>query len=101
MKKINWKVRVRSPQFWLGLSGVIAAPILSYFGARPEDMTTWMKVWQILKDTAGNPYLIGSAVFAALGFLGVLTDPTTIGFSDSKQALTYQFPKKDRKGQER
>ena len=101
MNKINWKVRARSPQVWLGLSGVIAAPILSYFGARPEDMTTWTRVWQMVKDTAGNPYLISSAVFAAFGFLGVLADPTTIGFTDSRQALTYELPKRERKGQQR
>lgn len=55
----------------------------------------------MVKDTAGNPYLISSAVFAAFGFLGVLTDPTTIGFTDSRQALTYELPKRERKGQQR
>ena len=30
--KINWKVRVKSPQFWIGLVGVIASPILAYLG---------------------------------------------------------------------
>lgn len=98
MHKINWKVRAKSPQFWLGLSGVIAAPILSYFGARPEDVTTWAMAWQIIKDTVDNPYLICSVAFAALGFLGVLTDPTTKGITDSNQALTYQSPKDKEEG---
>ncbi len=34
------------------------------------------------------------AVFAVLVILGVVTDPTTAGVSDSKQAMTYTEPKK-------
>lgn len=41
------------------------------------------------------------AFFASTGFwafltiLGIMTDPTTAGISDSKQALGYDTPKKD------
>ena len=38
--KINWKVRVKSPQFWIGLVGVTASPILAYLGLGFEDLTT-------------------------------------------------------------
>ena len=34
------------------------------------------------------------AVFAVPTILGVVTDPTTAGVGDSKQAMTYERPKK-------
>ena len=46
----------------------------------------------------GNQLLaVVNAVFAVLAILGVVTDPTTKGFGDSKQALTYTEPKKEGK----
>lgn len=36
-----------------------------------------------------------SAVFAVLAILGVVTDPTTKGISDSSQAMTYESPRED------
>ena len=35
-----------------------------------------------------------NAVFAVLSILGVVTDPTTEGVSDSSQAMSYESPKK-------
>ena len=36
------------------------------------------------------------AVFMVFGILGIVVDPTTEGIQDSKLAMTYQEPKKDR-----
>ena len=91
--KINWKVRVKSPQFWIGLAGVIASPILAYLGLGFEDLTTWSSIGEVFAAFVGNPYLIGTVVMAVLPFIGVLTDPTTKGMGDSEQALTYEKPK--------
>lgn len=93
--KINWKVRVKSPQFWIGLIGVIASPVLAYLGIGAEDLTTWQSVGDVFAQFFTNPYLIGTVVMAALSFIGVLTDPTTKGVGDSEQALAYTVPKKD------
>lgn len=42
----------------------------------------------------GNRLLdVVNAVFSVLAILGVVTDPTTRGITDSKQALTYREPK--------
>ena len=38
---------------------------------------------------------VSLVVIAVLAILGVVTDPTTAGVSDSKQALTYEAPKED------
>lgn len=92
---INWKVRVRSKAFWIGLAGVVVSPVLAYFGASPQDMTTWQSVGHMIVETIKNPYLVFSVAFGVAGFVGVITDPTTAGFSDSKQALMYDKPKAD------
>ena len=91
--KINWKVRVKSPQFWIGLVGVIASPILAYLGLGFEDLTTWSSIREVFAAFFSNPYLIGTVAMAVLSFIGVLTDPTTKGMGDSEQALTYEKPK--------
>lgn len=97
MKKINWRVRAKSPQFWIGLLGVIASPILAYYGLSYADMTTWESIGNVLQQFFTNPFLIGTVAMAALSFIGVLADPTTKGISDSEQALTYTAPKDDTK----
>ncbi|MDD4843543.1 MAG: phage holin [Anaerotignum sp.] len=86
--KINWKVRLKNPYFWIGLFGVIMASL----GAKPEDFTSWALVWEELKNVAGNPFLLISVIMAVIG---VVTDPTTKGICDSKQALCYTKPRED------
>lgn len=97
MNKINWKVRFKNPSFWVGLAGVIVSPVLAYFGAKPEDMTTWKGVGDMIVSTVQNPYLLFSVGFSVMGFLGVLTDPTTAGIGDSNNAMTYLKPFRDNK----
>lgn len=93
-KSINWRVRIKHPAFIVGVLGAVASPILAYYGAAPADLTTWSGLWGMIVNTVSNPFLLGSVVMAVLNFLGVLTDHTTAGLSDSAQALTYQAPKK-------
>ena len=93
MKNINWKVRIKSPQFWIGILGVIASPVLAYYGLSYADMTTWESIGSVLAQFFTNPFLIGTVVMAVLSCIGVLTDPTTKGVSDSEQAMEYKKPK--------
>lgn len=88
--KVNLKVRMKNPWFWVSLLGVIATAV----GIRPELLTSWGALAQALRELLGNPYLLGSAVLAALG---VFVDPTTKGLSDSAQAMTYEKPKEEGK----
>lgn len=86
---INWKVRIKSKKFWLAL--VPAFLLLAQTVATPLGYN-----W----DFAGiGTTLTGviNAVFGVLSILGVVTDPTTAGLSDSEQALTYDKPKGDEK----
>lgn len=84
--KINLKVRIKNPWFWVSLVGVI----LTAMGVSPETFTTWGAVLAALKELVLNPFMLGCV---ALAILGVFIDPTTQGVSDSEQALTYTKPK--------
>lgn len=48
-----------------------------------------------LGDMGNKLLAVVNAVFAVLTILGVVTDPTTDGITDSIQALGYTEPKKD------
>lgn len=48
-----------------------------------------------LGDMGNKLLAVVNALFAMLTILGVVTDPTTEGVSDSAQAMTYTTPKKE------
>lgn len=87
--KINWKVRVKSPSFWIGVAGAIAAPIMAYMGVSYADFTTWQSIADAFMAFVQNPYLIGVTCASVLSFVGVVADPTTKGLGDSERALGY------------
>lgn len=83
--KINWKVRLKNKTFWVS---VIPATLLL--------VQVVAAVFGITLDLGelGNKLLaVVNALFAVLTIIGVVTDPTTTGVSDSTQALTYAKPK--------
>lgn len=83
--KINWKVRLKNKAFWVS---VIPAILLL--------IQVVAAVFGITLDLGelGNKLLaVVNAVFSVLTIIGVVTDPTTTGVSDSTQALTYTKPK--------
>lgn len=88
--KINWKVRVKNPVWWVQVLLAIIAPVLSYFGFTPESMTSWNIVWDTLLRAVQNPYVIGLCI---ISFVNTLNDPTTKGICDSNDALKYDKPK--------
>ena len=82
---INWKVRIKNKNFWLAIIPAVLL-LITQIGA----------IFGIQIDTA----LIGdqlaavvSTVFLILTILGIVTDPTTEGISDSTLAMTYEEPK--------
>lgn len=86
--KINLRVRIKNPWFWVGLVGII----LTAMGVSPEMLTSWGILWDNIVALVQNPFMLGSV---AIAVLGVFVDPTTAGAGDSAQALTYTKPKKD------
>lgn len=80
--KINWKVRLKNPVFWLTVIPAVIALVytmLGLFGVVPT----------ISEDTLVNAV---TAIISALTTVGVLIDPTTKGVGDSDRALTYVEP---------
>lgn len=86
MKNINWVVRIKNKAFWVALIPAVLLLIqvvAAVFG------------YTLDLGNLGNKLLdVVNAVFAVLAILGVVTDPTTKGITDSDQALTYTEPKK-------
>lgn len=87
--KLNWKVRIKNPYFWLGLIAVILAAI----GVSPESLTSWPILYAQIRTLLSNPFAVGCVIVAVLGYIN---DPTTSGLSDSRQAMGYKTPRKDR-----
>ncbi len=83
--KINWKVRLKSGTFWVGLISLCITFIYAL-----------LEMFGIVPDLSENQVMnIVVIILQILAFVGVISDPTTKGISDSKQALTYEEPKKD------
>jgi len=83
---INWKVRIKNKNFWLAI--IPAVLVLIQVVAQVFGITL------TLGDLGENLIAVVNAVFVVLAILGIITDPTTEGVSDSVQAMTYEEPKK-------
>lgn len=85
MSKINWTVRVKNKAFWVALIPAVlllVQVVAAVFGFTID-----------LGDLGNKLLAVVNALFAVLSILGIVTDPTTAGVTDSEQALTYTEPK--------
>lgn len=83
---INWKVRIKNKNFWLAIIPallLLIQVVASVFGYTLD-----------LGDLGNKLLAVVNAAFAVLAILGVVTDPTTEGITDSTLAMTYDAPKK-------
>ena len=86
--KINWKVRIKNKVFWLALVPAVLLLVQVVAAVFGIDLNL---------DALGDKLLaVVNALFAVLTILGVVTDPTTVGISDSRQAMEYDKPKCDK-----
>jgi len=82
---INWRLRFKNKTTLVALVvGIIALvyQVLNTFGVIPQ-----VDQQQIVN--------IAMAIIDLLCLAGIIVDPTTAGIGDSKQALTYEEPRKD------
>lgn len=82
---INWTVRLKNKSFWVAIIPAVlllVQVVAAVFGFTLD-----------LGDLGNKLLDVVNAVFSVLVILGVVTDPTTQGIGDSKQALTYTDPK--------
>ena len=82
--KINWTVRLKNKNFWITIVPaflLLVQAVLKVFGV------------SIDIGEVGNAILsVVDAAFVVMSILGIVTDPTTKGVSDSARAMTYNTP---------
>ena len=84
---INWKIRIKNKNFWLAIIPAVLMLIqvvAAVFGYTLN-----------LEKLSGKLLEIVNAAFMVLTIMGIVTDPTTDGISDSNRALNYEEPYKD------
>lgn len=83
--KINWGVRIKNRYFWIALipaALLLIQAVAEVFGIELD-----------LGALGDKLIAVVNAAFVVLAILGIVTDPTTSGLSDSTQAMTYDKPK--------
>ncbi len=83
--KVNWKTRIKSGPFWMG---VISAVVAAVFAIIPMCGVE-------LSVTADQVLNVATLVLMIPASIGIISDPTTKGLSDSQMALTYDKPRDD------
>ena len=82
---INWTVRLKNKAFWLAIvpaAILLIQVVAALFGYALD-----------LGEVGDKLLAVINAVFSVLTILGVVTDPTTAGLSDSTQAMAYKKPR--------
>lgn len=83
--KINWKVRLHNKTF---LASLISLVIVFIYNL--------LQLLEITPQVDQNVIMqVVEGVLTILGMVGVITDPTTAGLTDSDRAMTYIEPHKD------
>ena len=91
--KINWKIRLKNPSFWVSVAIAVFTPIMAYMGITAKDITTWAALGNVLVSAVSNPYIL---LTVAMSMYNAIVDPTTTGISDSAKALTYDEPNSEK-----
>ncbi len=90
--EINWKVRLKNKAFWVAIIPallLVIQTVAALFGFTLD-----------LGDLGNKLLAVVNAVFAVLVIVGVVTDPTTEGVSDSDRAMLYEEPPANCKAKE-
>lgn len=82
--KINWIVRIKNKAFWFALIPAVLLLI--------QSVAMLVGVSVDLGEIGDKLLQVVNAIFVVLSILGIVTDPTTTGTSDSERALTYTQP---------
>ena len=83
--KINWKARLKSGPFWLGVISAVVAAVFTIIPMCGVELSV----------TAEQVMHAATLILMIPASIGIISDPTTKGLSDSAQALTYDKPRAD------
>ena len=91
MNNINWKVRIKNGHWWLA---VISAVVIASFSIlRLCGVKLIISEEEIIN--------VVTLILMIPATIGIITDPTTKGISDSQQAMAYEQPRSDLENEER
>lgn len=82
---INWKVRLKSGSWWLGILSAVVTAVFAILQLCNVELPV----------TAEQVLQAATLVLMIPAAIGITTDPTTKGVSDSAQAMAYDAPKQD------
>lgn len=82
---INWKVRLQSGSWWLGIISAVVTAVFAILKLCNVELP-------VTADQIMNAAMLVLMIPAAIG---ITTDPTTKGIGDSAQAMAYTEPKQD------
>lgn len=82
---INWKVRMKSGSWWLGIISAVVTAVFAILQLCNVELPV----------TAEQVLQAATLVLMIPAAIGITTDPTTKGVSDSAQAMAYDAPKQD------
>lgn len=89
--KINWKLRLKNPQFWIAIGVVFFANLFAMSGVSFEEVNSWGQLGVMVLDALKNPYTfitLGAFIYATV------IDFTTPKISDSPLVLNKKNLKK-------
>lgn len=78
---LDFKSRIKNPIFWVNIILSIGAPILAYYGISPKDVTSWSGLFDIIKNSLSNPYVV---VMIVIAVWNTIINPVTKGVFDPK-----------------
>ena len=66
---INWKIRFKNREFFIQLIVSIISSIFAYMGITASEITSWYKLFEIIRQAFSNPYIIFIMVISIYNFL--------------------------------
>lgn len=88
--KINWRVRLKNPVWWVHIFVSMAMPVIAYYGMSAQDFTSWGVLWHTVVEALENPYVIGCAL---VGAWNAVYDPTSKGLTDCRSVMCQTKPR--------
>jgi phi LC3 family holin len=86
----NWTVRFKNKTWVIAfLSQIMIVAQILLDGTNRLGLTSFELTQQVQNEVL----IFANALFIILSLLGIVQDPTTKGYSDSDNALTYKEPK--------
>ena len=83
---INWKIRFKNPVFYIQLIVSIISSIFAYMGITASEITSWYKLFEIIRQAFSNQYINFIMVISIYKFL---IDNTKKVIRDRKKAMKY------------